>query len=38
MVPGQELTGTVAAADAGVSGFAPGDPVVIGTLVDSCKI
>src|SRR5689334_7960706 len=34
LVPGHEFTGTVT--DAGASGFAVGDRVAVGTLVDSC--
>lgn len=36
VVPGHEFTGTVAAAGPAVTGFAPGDRVAVGTLVDSC--
>ena len=36
IVPGHEFTGTVTAVGAAVTGFAPGDPVAVGTLVDSC--
>jgi uncharacterized zinc-type alcohol dehydrogenase-like protein len=35
-VPGHEFTGTVTAAGAAVTGFAPGDQVAVGTIVDSC--
>jgi hypothetical protein len=39
LVPGHEFTGTVtAAAGAAVTGFAPGDRVAVGTLVDSCGV
>ena len=36
IVPGHEFTGTVTAVGRSVTGFAPGDPVAVGTLVDSC--
>lgn len=36
LVPGHEFTGTVTAAGPAVTGFAPGDLVAIGTIVDSC--
>ncbi|MFG1848629.1 NAD(P)-dependent alcohol dehydrogenase [Micromonospora carbonacea] len=36
VVPGHEFTGTVTAAGAEVTRFAPGDRVAVGTLVDSC--
>jgi uncharacterized zinc-type alcohol dehydrogenase-like protein len=36
IVPGHEFTGTVTAAGPEVAGFAPGDRVAVGTLVDSC--
>src|ERR1700761_2205015 len=36
LVPGHEFTGTVTAAGPGVTGFAPGDRVAVGTIVDSC--
>lgn len=36
VVPGHEFTGTVTAAGAAVTGFAPGDQVAVGTIVDSC--
>ncbi|WP_305787213.1 NAD(P)-dependent alcohol dehydrogenase [Symbioplanes lichenis] len=36
LVPGHEFTGTVTAAGASVTGFAPGDRVAVGTIVDSC--
>ena len=36
-VPGHEFTGTVTAAGAAVTGFAPGDRVAVGTLVDSVR-
>jgi alcohol dehydrogenase (NADP+) len=36
LVPGHEFTGTVTAAGAAVTGFAPGDQVAVGTIVDSC--
>lgn len=36
IVPGHEFTGTVTAVGAAVTGFAPGDQVAVGTLVDSC--
>lgn len=36
LVPGHEFTGTVTEAGAAVTGFAPGDRVAVGTIVDSC--
>ena len=36
IVPGHEFTGTVTAAGPRAVGFAPGDRVAVGTLVDSC--
>ncbi|GLY95073.1 NAD(P)-dependent alcohol dehydrogenase [Actinoplanes sp. NBRC 103695] len=36
LVPGHEFTGTVTAVGSAVTGFAPGDPVAVGTIVDSC--
>jgi uncharacterized zinc-type alcohol dehydrogenase-like protein len=36
VVPGHEFTGTVTAVGAAVTGFAPGERVAVGTLVDSC--
>ncbi|MFK4548269.1 putative zinc-type alcohol dehydrogenase-like protein [Streptomyces tendae] len=36
LVPGHEFTGVVAATGSGVSGFAVGDPVAVGNIVDSC--
>ncbi|MCP2163650.1 NAD(P)-dependent alcohol dehydrogenase [Goodfellowiella coeruleoviolacea] len=36
LVPGHEATGTVTAVGAGVTGFAVGARVAIGTIVDSC--
>jgi alcohol dehydrogenase (NADP+) len=36
LVPGHEFTGTVTAAGVAVTGFAPGDRVAVGTIVDSC--
>lgn len=36
LVPGHEFTGTVTAVGAAVTRFAVGDPVAVGTLVDSC--
>jgi uncharacterized zinc-type alcohol dehydrogenase-like protein len=38
LVPGHEFTGTVTAAGAAVTGFAPGDRVAVGTLIDSCGV
>lgn len=38
VVPGHEFTGTVTAVGAAVTGFAPGDLVAVGTLVDSCGV
>jgi alcohol dehydrogenase (NADP+) len=36
LVPGHEFTGRVTAVGAAVTGFAVGDSVAVGTLVDSC--
>ncbi|BBA97070.1 putative NADP-dependent alcohol dehydrogenase [Actinacidiphila reveromycinica] len=36
LVPGHEFTGTVTAVGTAVTGFAPGDAVAVGTIVDSC--
>jgi uncharacterized zinc-type alcohol dehydrogenase-like protein len=36
LVPGHEFTGTVTAAGSAVTGFAPGDLVAVGAIVDSC--
>jgi uncharacterized zinc-type alcohol dehydrogenase-like protein len=36
LVPGHEFTGTVTAVGSAVTGFAPGHPVAVGTIVDSC--
>jgi alcohol dehydrogenase (NADP+) len=36
LVPGHEFTGTVTAVARAVTGFAVGDSVAVGTLVDSC--
>ena len=36
VVPGHEFTGTVTEVGGSVTGFAPGDLVAVGTLVDSC--
>ena len=38
LVPGHEFTGTVTAVGAAVTGFAPGDSVAVGTVVDSCGV
>jgi alcohol dehydrogenase (NADP+) len=38
VVPGHEFTGTVSAVGGAVTGFAPGDLVAVGTVVDSCGI
>jgi alcohol dehydrogenase (NADP+) len=38
LVPGHEFTGTVTAVGAAVTGFAPGDRVGVGTIVDSCGV
>ena len=38
LVPGHEFTGTVTAAGAAVAGFALGDRVAVGTIVDSCGV
>jgi uncharacterized zinc-type alcohol dehydrogenase-like protein len=37
-VTGHEFTGTVTAVGTAVSGFAPGDQVAVGTIVDSCGV
>ena len=36
LVPGHELVGTVTEVGSGVTLFAPGDAVAVGTIVDSC--
>jgi len=36
-VPGHEIVGTVSAVGSGVTKFAPGDMVAVGTIVDSCR-
>ena len=36
LVPGHEFTGTVTSVGSAVTGFAPGDQVAIGTIIDSC--
>jgi uncharacterized zinc-type alcohol dehydrogenase-like protein len=38
LVPGHEFTGTVTAAGSDVTTFAVGDPVAVGTIVDSCGV
>ena len=38
LVPGHEFTGTVTAVGTAVTGFAPGERVAVGTLVDSCGV
>ncbi len=38
LVPGHEFTGTVTAVGPAVTRFAPGDPVAVGTIVDSCGV
>jgi len=38
LVPGHEFTGTVTAVGPAVTGFAPGERVAVGTLVDSCGV
>src|SRR6187551_2319244 len=38
LVPGHEFTGTVTAVGAAVTGFAPGERVAVGTVVDSCGV
>ncbi|HEY0816623.1 MAG TPA: NAD(P)-dependent alcohol dehydrogenase [Pseudonocardia sp.] len=38
LVPGHEFTGTVTTVGPAVTGFAPGDRVAVGTLVDSCGV
>ena len=37
LVPGHEITGHVTAVGADVSGFAVGDRVGVGVMVDSCR-
>ena len=37
LVPGHEIVGRVAETGVGVSRFAPGDMVMVGTIVDSCR-
>ncbi|WP_067473744.1 NAD(P)-dependent alcohol dehydrogenase [Actinomadura hibisca] len=36
LVPGHEFTGTVSEVGSAVTGFAPGQPVAVGNIVDSC--
>jgi uncharacterized zinc-type alcohol dehydrogenase-like protein len=36
LVPGHEFTGTVSEVGDAVTGFAPGSPVAVGNIVDSC--
>jgi uncharacterized zinc-type alcohol dehydrogenase-like protein len=36
LVPGHEFVGTVAAVGPAVTGFAVGDPVAVGNIIDSC--
>lgn len=36
LVPGHEFVGEVVAVGSKVTGFAPGDPVAVGNIVDSC--
>ena len=38
MVPGHEFTGTVTDVGPDVTRFAVGDPVAVGTIVDSCGV
>jgi alcohol dehydrogenase (NADP+) len=38
VVPGHEFTGTVTAVGPAVTRFAAGDPVAVGTIVDSCGV
>ncbi|SDE08063.1 NAD(P)-dependent alcohol dehydrogenase [Auraticoccus monumenti] len=38
LVPGHEFVGEVSAVGADVSGFAVGDPVAVGNIVDSCGV
>src|ERR1700761_9510958 len=38
LVPGHEFTGTVTAVGPAVTGFAAGDRVAVGTIVDSCGV
>ena len=37
LVPGHEIVGTVSRVGPGVTGFAPGDRVGVGCIVDSCR-
>ncbi len=37
MVPGHEIVGRVTEVGSAVTGFAPGDVVAVGTMVDSCR-
>ena len=37
LVPGHEIVGEVVAVGSGVARFAPGDTVVVGTIIDSCR-
>lgn len=37
LVPGHEIVGTVSAVGSAVTGFAPGDRVGVGCIVDSCR-
>jgi alcohol dehydrogenase (NADP+) len=38
LVPGHEFTGVVTEVGHGVTRFAPGDPVAVGNIVDSCGV
>ncbi|TDD46031.1 NAD(P)-dependent alcohol dehydrogenase [Nonomuraea terrae] len=38
LVPGHEFTGVVTEVGPDVTGFAPGDPVAVGNIVDSCGV
>ncbi|RIJ53408.1 NAD(P)-dependent alcohol dehydrogenase [Clavibacter lycopersici] len=38
LVPGHEFVGEVAAVGSAVTAFAPGDPVAVGNIVDSCGV
>ena len=38
LVPGHEFAGTVIGVGSAVTGFAPGDRVAVGTVVDSCGV
>lgn len=38
VVPGHEIAGVVAEVGAAVTAFKPGDPVLVGNIVDSCRV